>query len=188
MRGKLFTLLGVILALALPAAAQEQSLADAARKAREKKKDAPKAAKVFTNDNLPTTGKVSVEGGAAEAGKEAAAEVKPGEGQAAAGEKEEGKEPVKDAAYWRARFADLRKKLTQAEKELEVLQRELSLKQVQYYPDPQKVMEEEYTRNAVTEQRRKLDEKQAEVRQLRQQLSDLEDELRRAGGNPAWAR
>ena len=35
------------------------SVADAARKAREEKKEAPKTAKVFTNDNIPGAGSLS---------------------------------------------------------------------------------------------------------------------------------
>ena len=40
-------------------APQQDSLAEAARKAREQKKDAPKPPKVFNNDNIPTTGGIS---------------------------------------------------------------------------------------------------------------------------------
>ena len=44
------------------AAPQQDSLAEAARKAREAKKDATKSAKVFTNDNIPATGGISTVG------------------------------------------------------------------------------------------------------------------------------
>jgi hypothetical protein len=47
-------------------APQQDSLAEAARKAREQKKDAPKTAKVFTNDNLPTQGGISTVGKSSE--------------------------------------------------------------------------------------------------------------------------
>src|ERR1700690_3933655 len=43
---------------------QQDSLAAAARKSREQKKEAPKAAKVFDNDSIPTTGGVSTVGAA----------------------------------------------------------------------------------------------------------------------------
>ena len=50
-------------ASASPAPApQQDSLAEAARKAREQKKDAPKTSKVFTNDNLPAQGGISTVG------------------------------------------------------------------------------------------------------------------------------
>jgi hypothetical protein len=60
-----FTILSLTLLLgARPAQAQDQddSLAAAARRAQEQKKDQPRAAKVWDNSNLPTTAPVSVVG------------------------------------------------------------------------------------------------------------------------------
>jgi chromosome segregation ATPase len=181
MRRALLAAFGLILLTAVAGSTQEQSVAEAARKAREKKKDAPKAAKVFTNDNLPQGGTVSVVGGAAPAPEAA----KEGGEKAAEGEP---KDPAKDEAGWRARFADMRTKIRQAEKELDILQREFNLIQQQYYSDPNKALREQLERKEINEHRKKIEDKQAELRQLRQQLADLEDELRRAGGPPAWAR
>jgi len=45
--------------------AQQESVADAARRARERKKEAPRNVKTFTNDNLPTAGGISTVGGTA---------------------------------------------------------------------------------------------------------------------------
>ena len=181
MRRLILAAMGLILA-AFSAGAQEQSLAEAARKAREKKKDAPKATKVFTNDNIPKAGaEVSVVGStaapAAEGGETPAAK---------AGE--EPIDPSKDEAGWRAKFADMRGKIAQAEKELDILQRELNLMQQQYYSDPNKALREQYERKEINDHRKKIQDKQDELQRLRQQLTDLEDELRRAGGQPAWAR
>jgi len=189
MRRTILSVLGLMLLLAVPGFSQEkqeQSVAEAARKAREKKKDAPKAKKVFTNDTIPKEG-----GGVSVVG-EAAAPAPAKEGEAAkaeqAAEGEEGKEPVKDEAYWRGRFAQLRTKLSQAQKELDILQRELRLNEVQYYSDPNQALRQQLTREEINEQRKKIDEKQAEVQQIQQEISNLEDELRQAGGNPGWAR
>src|SRR5690348_12325616 len=60
---------------------QKESLGEAARKAREKDKTAPKAAVVFTNDNIPTAGGgVSIVGAqpapSKESGKESTVESK----------------------------------------------------------------------------------------------------------------
>lgn len=183
MRRTILHLLGLILGLTLAAGAQEQSVAEAARKAREKKKDQPKATRVFTNDTIPTAGgKVSVVG--------------PTPAPAPDGERREGAEgeaapagePRSDEAMWRKRFADLDTKISQAEKDLDVLQRELSVQQVQYNPDPNVVLREEAFRGKINELRKKVEDKQKEVQQLRQQRTDLEDEMRKAGGNPGWAR
>ena len=173
------------LALLLPAAApaqesqpqsQGQSLAEAARKAREKKQ-AQQKSKVFTNDNLPAGGTVNVVGAA----------------PAPAGDKTkqgEGEQPGEDRgeSYWRPRFAEARKQLADAEKELDILQRELNLLSQQYYSDPQKALNEQFERKEINEHRGKVDAKQAEVAKLKQGIEDLEAELRRAGGNPGWAR
>ena len=43
-------------------ASQQESLAEAARRAREQKKDTPKQAKVITNDNIPKEGGISAVG------------------------------------------------------------------------------------------------------------------------------
>ena len=43
---------------------------------------------------------------------------------------------VKDEAYWRKKFADANKKLTDDAHELDILQREYNLKEQQYYSDP----------------------------------------------------
>jgi hypothetical protein len=163
-------------------AQQGQSLADAARKVREQKKNAPKAAKVFTNDNIPAiSGGVSVVGKAAPApaGEAGAGETKPAP---------EEKTATKDEAYWRERFAKAHAQLHQAETDLSLMQRELSQLEVQYYPDPQKALMQEVFRTDINEKRAKIDAKEKEIAQLKQQISDMEDELRKSGGDPGWAR
>ena len=186
MRRIILAAIGLIFASVAVASAQD-SVAEAAKKNREKKKDAPKATKVFTNDNLPTSGPVNVVGSAA-----TTPTAKPGEGDkekkpGAEGEAGKDKEE-KGATYWRGRFSELRGRIQQAEKELDILQREYNLMQQQYYSDPNKALREQYERKELGEQRKKIEDKQAEVRQLQQQLSDLEDELRRSGGDAGWAR
>jgi DNA repair exonuclease SbcCD ATPase subunit len=155
---------------------QQDALAEAARKAREQRKNLPKAAKVYDNDNLPRNpGDVSLLGEVTK---------KP---EGAALTKEE-KAQQKDEAYWRARFAKARAKLKKDQDELEVLQRELGHLQVEYYPDPMKALQQQYTMADINNHRAKIDAKQKDIQQDQQTISDLEDELRRAGGDPGWAR
>ena len=182
-----------VLLLALPlcyGAPQQQSVAEAARKTREQKKGQPKAAKVFTNDNVAVVaGGVNVVGSAAPAAPAEAA--KPGgpEGApAAAGEKSAKGAEEKGEAYWRKRFAEARGKLRVAEKELDILQRELNLTNQQYYSDPNKALREQYDRKDINNLSKAVAEKKLDVAQLKQAISNLEDELRHAGGDPAWAR
>jgi chromosome segregation ATPase len=178
--------------LALPVcygAPPQESLAEAARKAREQKKNQPKPAKVITNDDLAATpGSVSVVGTAAPVEKEGAGQPQASGKQAAEGKKATPPEEEKGQAYWRKRFAEAQRKLQDAQRELDILQRELNLKQRQYYDDPMKALQEQYNRKEIDTYRQKIADKQKEVEQLRQALSDLEDDLRRAGGDPGWAR
>ena len=158
---------------------QHDSLAEAARKAREQRKSITKPAKVYDNDNIArNAGTISVVG-------ETAGTTSKGE---AAALTKEAKTDKKDEAYWRARFDKAHAKLKKDQDELEVLQRELGQLQVQFYPDPQKALQQQYTRADINAQTAKIDAKQKEIQQDQQALSDLEDELRRSGGDPGWAR
>jgi predicted RNase H-like nuclease (RuvC/YqgF family) len=154
-------------------------LADAARKAREQKKETPKPKKVYTNEDIGQKSPVPAEASTAEA--KGPAE---GDAQAAAATNAQ----PKDEEIWRKRFKDLHAKIALGQKELDVLQRELEQVQVQFYPDPQKAMEEQYTRKSISEKQTKIEAKKQELDGLKQRLSDLEDELRKSGGDPGWAR
>ena len=84
-------------------------------------------------------------------------------------------------------FQDQRDKIAAAEKELDILQREDDKAQLQYYKDPTKAMNEQNTRKDINDKNTKIDQKTSS-RDLKQQLSDMEDQLRKSGGDPGWAR
>jgi chromosome segregation ATPase len=166
-------------------------VADAARKAREAKKEAPKPKKVYTDDDVKASAPQPATASATapvDAGEKTAAKT----GQAA----EDTAKPADDAqkedpngeAAWRKRFQAQRDKIAKAEKELDILGRELEKAQVEYYPDPQKAMTQQNSRAQVNEISAKIDAKKKELEQLRQGLGDLEDQLRKSGGDPGWAR
>jgi len=96
--------------------------------------------------------------------------------------------PPRTEQEWRARFAALRAQLDRAQRELDVLQQELGIAWVQYYPDPAKTMKEGYTFREVNQLRARIAEQKAKVASLQQDISDLEDDLRHAGGPPGWSR
>jgi chromosome segregation ATPase len=172
---------------ALPVLAQQQSgdpVADAARRSREQKKAAPKPKKVYTDDDVKPAAASSEARAAAGAGG-AQATQDTGQGAAAAGAGT-GKDDAETT--WRKRFADQRGKIAAAEKELDILQREAEKAQVQYYNDPQKALMEQNTRKEINEKNGKIDQKKQDIANLKQQLSDMEDELRKSGGDPGWAR
>ncbi len=160
---------------------QQESLADAARRAREQKKDTPKQAKVFTNDNIPKQGGISA------VGEEPPAASKKPDG-AAAGAAKSDKTAASGEKEWRERFDKLRHKLEQDQADLDVMQRELGVLDVQYYNDPVKAMQQELTRSDINEKTAKIAAKQKEVEADKQAISAAEDDLRQAGGDLGWAR
>jgi hypothetical protein len=169
------------------AAAQDSTstdpLADAARKAQAQKKTEPKPTKVYTDDNIGAVqGQVSVVG-QTPAGSTATSSSgdQSGDKQKSSGEK-------RDEAYYRKKFGELDRKLADDEKELDVLQREYSLKQQQYYSDPNTAMKEEYTRQDLTDTSNAIDKKKQDIADDNQAISDAEDDLRRNGGDPGWER
>jgi len=161
-------------------------VADAARRAREAKKAAPKPRKVYTDDDVskskPAPAATSATGDSST--KESTA---PAAGTSS-------KTPTtaeldaKAEADWRKRFKEQRENIARAEKELDILQRENQKDQIQYYSDPQKAMTEQYTRKDINEKDAKIAAKQKEIEQLKQGLADLEDALHKAGGDSGWSR
>jgi len=186
-------------ATALPSAAQQQQdssqqstgdpVADAARKAREqKKKDTAKPKKVYTDDDVNhlTSGGAPVSGDANASGTtESPAKSPDAQGKDAAGNAPESKESPE--TQWRKQFKEVYANLDRAQKELDILQREDNKAQVQYYSDPQKALAEQYTRKDINEKDAKIAAKKKEIDQLKQRISDMEEALRKSGGDPGWA-
>src|SRR6266404_56952 len=182
---------------ACPALAQQQqdtaqqstgdAVADAARKAREeKKKDTPKPKKVYTDDDLnhSTSGNAPASGGASDASTQQGS----GKDAKSKDKADKGPDPGESAeARWRKQFKDAYASLDRAERELSVLEREDNKAQLQYYPDPQKALTEQYTRKDINEKDAKIAAKKKEIEQIKQRIDDMEDALRKSGGDPGWA-
>ena len=160
-----------------PTPAQPDPLVAAARRAREEKKEQAKPGRVFTNDNLPTTGGISAVGETAAAGSGDKAGASVSDNSIEAQEK-----------TWRERFAKLRHKVEQDQQELDVMQRELGVLDVQYYSNPVKAMQQDLTRSDINKKTSDIDAKKAQVAADKQAILDAEDDLRKAGGDPGWAR
>jgi hypothetical protein len=191
----------VIASLAWPACGRAQdpaqsnggSVADAARRSREDQKNAPKTKKVYTDDDVSTrpASDASATPAAPAAGADAGAT--PGDGSKAtpAAGTPGATAPGSDAngeKAWRAKFKAQHDKIDRAEKELDVLQREEDKAQVQYYPDPQKALTEGYSRKDINDKDTKIAAKKQEIADLKHGLDDLEDQLRKSGGDPGWDR
>ena len=192
--------LAAIVLTGLPSAAQghqqnsaQQStgdaVADAARKAREQKnKDTAKPKKVYTDDDVnhsTSTGATAAGDANAAAAKGAAAKGSDAQGKDTAGDASQPEESAE--SKWRKQFKAAYATLDRAQKELDILQREDNKAQLQYYPDPQKALAEQYTRKDINEKDAKIAAKKKEVDQIKQQISDMEEALRKSGGDPGWA-
>jgi hypothetical protein len=182
----------------LPMYAQQQSssqqsgsdpVADAARKARDQKKNAAKPKKVYTDDDVKPGAAAPAEnsGGATGAAGAPSGTGATGQQKAGAGDAKAKEDPNSETA-WRKKFKDQHDKLAKAERELDVLQREVQKAQVEYYPDPQKAMSEQNNRKDINEKMAKIDAKKQEIAHIKQALEDMEDQLRKSGGDPGWAR
>ncbi|MFY9528471.1 MAG: hypothetical protein WBC04_09320 [Candidatus Acidiferrales bacterium] len=157
----------------------KDALAEAARKAREQKKSESKAPKVWDNDNIPATpGAVSVAGGTSASSGTATVSTSPSS-TAAMNDQEK---------LWRQRFAQARAKLQSDQAKLDLLNREYGQLSTQFYTDPVKGMQQGFTQGDLTKKRAAIDAMQKQVQADQQAISDLEDELRKAGGDPGWAR
>jgi len=166
-------------------ASQPDPLVEAARKAREEKKSAPKAAKVYTNDDIPSQGGVSTAGAS--------------ETDTSQNPQETGNAPATAAASgsdeqkWRDKFADLHHQLDQDQAQLDVLQREASTSMLQYYGgDPQKAVQDQSSQaplgKAYDKKVSAIDEQKKKVDADKQAIADAEEELHKEGGDPGWAR
>jgi len=175
-----------------------QSLGDAGRKARAQKKDSSKAAKVFTNEDMGgLKGTISVIGNEPAPASATASTAQKTDNTAqktddkklanGADGKDAKKDAVKDEGYWRTKFAAARRVLADDTKELDVLQREYNLKLQQYSQDPNWAMHEQYSRSDVNKTQSEIDAKKQDIEKDKQALSDLEDELRKSGGDAGWA-
>jgi hypothetical protein len=162
------------LTLVLPATAQ-QSLGEVARELRKDKK-AP-AAKVYTNENLPTNVAISVTG-----------QVAPPEKPGTAKDKDKDtavptEDEIKKAeAAWRTRIAEQKKEISQLERELDVLQRENKLRAATFYADagnrlrdPAKYAEDDRKYHA------EIAAKQTALDAAKQKLDDMRETARKAG-------
>jgi chromosome segregation ATPase len=182
--------IAVLCLAGLPLYAQQQSssqqsgsdpVADAARKAREDKKNAAKPKKVYTDDDVKPAASAATGNTGAAAGATGTT------GQQKAGDAAVAQDANGEAA-WRKRFKEQRDKISKAETELDILERELQKSQTEYYPDPQKALTEQNTRKEINDKTAKIDAKKQEIAQLKQGLDDLEDQLRKSGGDRGWAR
>jgi hypothetical protein len=175
----------------------DTSLGNLARQLRAQKSKETKPGQVFTNDNLPgrggEEGNLSIASGISENPTEKKPEKPAGEaglegkGKGEANPTSEAEE-VHNEKYYRTRMSELQGKLDLHKRELDVLQQKLNLDQTQFYNDPNKALQQEYTRSDINQINRDIDAKKQQIADDQKAIEDLRDQLRREGGDAGWLR
>lgn len=153
--------------------AAQPSLGDLARKQRaEQAQAAEPPARVYTNENLPGgTDSVSIVG--------------PPEAEAAPAQAVPGGELHRKHGeqYDRAQMSELQQRLDTHQRELEVLEQKLGENQVQYYANPSEALEQQHSREDISRITDAIGQKKQQVEADQRAIADLEDEVRRQGGD-----
>jgi hypothetical protein len=182
----------VILSLAVPVAAQ--SLGELAKKEQERRKEAPPAKKVYTNDDLK---KITVPGGTPDQsatpadGTKAAGGTKtagaatpaPKEGDAA----KPAEEKPAGEAEWRARMNSAREGLRRSEMFRDALQSRINGLTADFT-----ARDDPYQRALIADDRQKalaeLAQVNKDIENGKKAITDIEEEARRANVPPGWIR
>lgn len=195
---KRVVLTGVVILMLLGAEgwarAQDQatSLGDIARQLKaQRAKAAKKPAKVYSNDNLPKRQPgeaLTMAGGISNEvpppPPDASASGGTGGGEAASS----GPAGAHDEKYFRAKMAELRDRLENHQRLLNVMQQKQSQGQTQYYSDPNKTLQQEFSRSDATKAVDDVAKMQQNIADDEKAMDDLRDQLRREGGEPGWLR
>lgn len=155
------------------------SLGDIARHLKADKAKEPRPAKVFTNDNLAGSEKDVSTFGAISKEDKAAAPAPDGS---------ETKAPHHDEQYYRSQMSTLKGRLETHQRELDVLQQKLGQNQMQFYNDPNKSLQQQYSREDINKLTTDIDAKKQQVADDNKAIDDLRDQLRHEGGDPGWLR
>ena len=167
----------------LAGSANGQSVADAAKRTREQKKQEPATGKVWTNENVPTTGNgVSVVGEAPALAATDAGE-KPGDAAAADKDKAPGaakamtpEEIAKKRADLQAQLEEARKDQERLDKELDLAKRDLDLQTQQAYTNPQ-AMSDGSAQTQIAPFRATVDSKTVELDAAKAKIAELQKQL-----------
>jgi hypothetical protein len=168
-----------------------QSLGEIAREQRAKQASQPKAAKVFTNEDMPkTTSLAPAESGAAgESASETAAKPSEGETSAESGEKKSAENNADDKKhtkeYWQEKFQSAKADLDRAQEESTLADDELSLAQA----DDARQLDADKKAAAdkiVADKQTAADDKHAALDKAKQAMDDLKKQFEESGAPADW--
>jgi DNA repair exonuclease SbcCD ATPase subunit len=176
--------------LAGVAAAQSDSLAEAARKHKQQQAGKPVAAKVYTNDNLPATETISTVGAPASD----AAATAPADGQAVSADgstpaAKDGAKPADDSKSrqktwedWREKIEKQKAAVEQMQKENDEIDRQYKLTSGNYYNSAQQRL---FDGAAMAKEdaayKQQMEQKKKAIEDAKQKIEDLQEGARRAG-------
>lgn len=158
-----------------PSSAQGSSLVDAAKAAREAKKDQTKATKVWDNDTIPSVpGQINVVGQTSEESGSAASSADAAQTVSTAGPSA----PV-DKSTLQRQLGDAKEKLQSLQTDLDILQRTSTLDQQMYYGKP------DYQNDAagakkLKDEQASIDAKQQEIEEVQKEIADLQNKINSA--------
>lgn len=93
-----------------------------------------------------------------------------------------------DEKYWRKLFDEARAELKRAEDRAQLLETKVKGLNTEYLTRSDIYDRENQLGPQITNNQRALDEARKDIEKANQKISDLEDELHKAGGPPGWAR
>ena len=160
--------------VALPQSKEAQSVAEAARRAREKKKDSAKPAKVFTDETLDVK-KGDVQSAVAEEAKVAGAADANNQPQNGSPNPtaSDGKTPAAKDEKLKKELTAAKEQLKQALKDLDLLERENRLDQDAYYSKPN-YGADTAGKQKLDDEQRQINNKREEVERLKAKVADFE--------------
>jgi hypothetical protein len=184
-----FLLVGLAGCVTVSAAAQ-QSLGDAARKARQNRPAEP-TTRVITNDDIATGASSSrapetynSTGSTAEEAGKSSPEAKTGDEPKTAGAA--GDDPAKLDKDWQEKIGAQKEKVALLERELDVLQRENKLRASNYYSDAgSRLRDEKKYAEDDRKYRDQIAEKQKQIDDAKTKLEQMKDDARKAGASPS---
>jgi hypothetical protein len=192
----LLSFLSVSTDLRLIAQAQQpESLGDVARQLRaERAKDAKKATKIYTNDNLPapvsgepvTTMAVPAASAATSSKSASATVTKSPDEKAGNKASESSTEKIKTRDYWQARFRAARQDVANAKHEEQLSEDELNLLKIQQVREMDPIVKEDLT-NKTEAKQSEVDLNGAALAAAQKALSELENQLKESGAPDDWS-
>jgi hypothetical protein len=156
----------------------QDSLAAAARRAREQQKEQGKPAKVWDNDNIPSSGGVDVVGKPAPGASAPASPSAPAE--TAANDKKTA-QPAEKKSGMEAQLKSAKDNLKNLQTSLDFAQRKLALDQQSYYQNPNYASDAAGAQSLKDEQSQ-IDAKKQQVDAAQKKVDDLQAQLQSAGG------